>query len=392
MANKHKEIQKVINSITVTGKEQEIRLDTGRGLVMRVGKTGRMVFYYYYKDYKNKWRKHKIGIYDPTGVKGYWLDRAIDEADKLRLNFKKGTDPRKEKKIIQKENLLILRNFLNEEYYPYIEVEHKAWKQTKSIIEYNHTDLMDRQIDKITTRDIDKFQRLKKQGKLKKNVQGKKAGNAVINRAIGVLVAALNKAVEWEIIPAHAIGKRKRLRTESAGKIFTDDDLNKLYMALSTRKGYFPVLIRVLLNTGLRPNEAFNLTWDETVDFKNENVIVKKEQAKNGIARKVPMNDAVYEVLCQWKKERTHKVFVFPNRAKTAGIVRIQKSWNRLIKDADLPHYRIYDCRHTAASRMLNNGASLKQVASVLGHSSLAITEHYLHTTEEGKREAVNLL
>lgn len=389
MASKHKKIQKLIDSITTTGKEQTIKLDTSRGLVMRVGKTGNKVFYYYYKDYENKWRKHKIGIYDKTGVKGYWLDRAIDEADKLRLEFKAGKDPRKQKQAMRKKKNLILRNFLDNEYYPYIEVEHKACYFTKSAIEFNHQALMHKQIDKITNKDLDNFQRQRKQG----SDNFKPIGNAAINRAISVLVAALNKAVEWELIPAHSISKRKRLKTpKSAGKIFTDTELKKLYDVLDTRKGYFPVIIRVLLNTGLRPNEAYCLTWNETVDLKNKIIMVKKEQAKNGIARIVPMNDATYRVLKEWKKQKKHKVFVFPNPKKTGCITKMQKSWYRLIKDAKLGYFRIYDCRHTVASRMLNNGGTLKSVSAVLGHSSLAITEIYLHTTEQGKREAINLL
>ena len=397
MANKYKEIQKLIDSIAATGKEQTIKLDADRGLVMRVGKTGRKVFYYYYKDYDRKWRKYKIGIYDKTGVTGYWLERAIDEADKLRLEFKIGKDPRKEKakvkeksKVKKKEEDLILRNYLDKVYYPYIKDEHKAWFHTKKIIEYNHADLMHKRIDQITNMDIDNFQRERKHG----TDNFKPVGNATINRAISVLYVALCKAVKWELIPAHSVDKRKSLRTDkSAGKIFTDDDLDKLYSALDARKGYFPVLVRVLLNTGMRPNEVYCLKWGETVDLKNRQIIVKKEQAKTGIARIVPMNETVYKELCQWKKhKKAHETFVFPNRAKTGGIVRIQKSWIRLIKDAGLDWHRIYDCRHTVASRMLENGASLKQVASVLGHTNLATTEIYLHTTEQGKREAVNLL
>lgn len=50
--------------------------------------------FYYYTDADNKRRKHKLGMFDPTGVDGYWLERAIAEVEELRVNFRKGVDPR----------------------------------------------------------------------------------------------------------------------------------------------------------------------------------------------------------------------------------------------------------------------------------------------------------
>ena len=97
MKTKYRKLQKQLESIPVKtiikkGKqeavEQEIKIDGEKGLVLRIGKTGRKVFSYYYTDTDKIRRKHKIGLFDPTGVEGYWLERAVAEAEELRVNFR----------------------------------------------------------------------------------------------------------------------------------------------------------------------------------------------------------------------------------------------------------------------------------------------------------------
>lgn len=398
MKPKYRKLQDHLESLPATGTEQEIKVEGEKGLVLRIGKTGHKVFYYFYTDTENKRRKHKIGVFDPTGVDGYWLERAAAKVDDLRVNFRNGIDPRKEKLNGKKQGVLVLRNFLDQEYYPYIEVEHRAHRRTKQIMEWNFDCFMNTRIDKITNRDMDKWQRLKKEGRLKgegldQPHGGKPSAPATINRASGVLVAAISKAVEWKLIEINQIKGRKKLKTpRTAGKFMTDDEIGRIYNVLDNKKGYFRVLIRLLLNTGLRPKEAFTQTWD-TIDFENRKIIVLDKYAKNGTERKVPLNETIYRMLKAWKEQKVHDVYVFPNPTKTAPLTRVQKSWEKLLKDAELPHYRLYDCRHSFASKLANTGGiPLKVVSDLLGHSSIAMTEIYSHEDKDKMAMAVSTL
>ena len=51
--------------------------------------------------------------------------------------------------------------------------------------------------------------------------------------------------------------------------------------------------------------------------------------------------------------------------------------------------FRLYDCRHTFATRVLDNGTDLLTLASILGHSNLNQVMRYAHPSETRKNEAI---
>ncbi len=51
--------------------------------------------------------------------------------------------------------------------------------------------------------------------------------------------------------------------------------------------------------------------------------------------------------------------------------------------------FRIYDCRHTFASRALESGVDMVTLAALLGHNSLAMVMRYAHPSERFKTEAI---
>ncbi len=51
--------------------------------------------------------------------------------------------------------------------------------------------------------------------------------------------------------------------------------------------------------------------------------------------------------------------------------------------------FRLYDCRHTFATRAVENGVDLLVLASILGHSSLRMVMRYSHPSETFKADAI---
>ena len=51
--------------------------------------------------------------------------------------------------------------------------------------------------------------------------------------------------------------------------------------------------------------------------------------------------------------------------------------------------FRLYDCRHTFASRAVENGIDLVTLAQILGHASLRMVMRYAHPSEQHKADAV---
>jgi integrase len=60
-------------------------------------------------------------------------------------------------------------------------------------------------------------------------------------------------------------------------------------------------------------------------------------------------------------------------------------------RQAGIEGLRFHDLRHTAATRMIESGASIVAVSKVLGHLSLATTIRYSHP-DDSVREAVEML
>ncbi len=53
---------------------------------------------------------------------------------------------------------------------------------------------------------------------------------------------------------------------------------------------------------------------------------------------------------------------------------------------------RVHDLRHTAATRLNDNGVEPFTIAAILGHATIQMTARYPHGTEEGTRRAVDTL
>ena len=67
----------------------------------------------------------------------------------------------------------------------------------------------------------------------------------------------------------------------------------------------------------------------------------------------------------------------------------IATSWRSLMVAAKLKNFRLHDCRHHFASKLVQAGVDLYTVKELLGHSEIAMTERYSHLAPDNLRLAV---
>ena len=83
--------------------------------------------------------------------------------------------------------------------------------------------------------------------------------------------------------------------------------------------------------------------------------------------------------MCQHAKvRRLDTDLVFP-RADGQAPLDIRSAWETALKHANLHDFRFHDLRHSAASYLAMSGASLAEIAEVLGHKTLAMVQRYAH-------------
>jgi integrase len=70
--------------------------------------------------------------------------------------------------------------------------------------------------------------------------------------------------------------------------------------------------------------------------------------------------------------------------------VEIRTPWDKAREAAGLPDFRFHDLRHSCASYLAMNGATLLEIADVLGHKTLAMVKRYSHLSTSHKTALID--
>lgn len=145
------------------------------------------------------------------------------------------------------------------------------------------------------------------------------------------------------------------------------------------------------LYCGLRFCDVKDLTF-ANVDYSNK--ILKFEQSKtkghsanSGVV--IPLNDGLLKLIGEPTDEQDKDSLIFPLPSYDMCL----KALKRWVKQAGINKHISWHCaRHSFAVNILNNGANIKTVASLLGHSGLKHTEKYTRAVDKLKEDAINSL
>lgn len=145
------------------------------------------------------------------------------------------------------------------------------------------------------------------------------------------------------------------------------------------------------LFAGLRFCDVKELTY-RNVDYSNmllrfEQNKTKGHSAASGVS--IPLNQGLLMLIGEPEEGQTRDSLVFPLPSYEACL----KAVKRWVKRAGIDKHISWHCaRHSFAVNILNNGANIKTVASLLGHSGLKHTEKYTRAIDSLKQEAINSL
>lgn len=139
------------------------------------------------------------------------------------------------------------------------------------------------------------------------------------------------------------------------------------------------------LHTGMRRNEQWQLRWQ---DVNLRAGIITIPQTKNSTRRHVPINSVAEKALNTLVASRNGSEYVCAGSA-----IREGRDWERwfeeCLRKAGISDFRWHDLRHTFASRLAMAGVSLRTLAELLGHKTLAMVMRYAHLAPAHLRDAV---
>lgn len=162
----------------------------------------------------------------------------------------------------------------------------------------------------------------------------------------------------------------------------------------------YPIIIRILIGTGMRIGEVLSLKIQD-VDMVNRLFIVYK--SKNNVSRYVPMSESLSSAVGKYLSKIQHHnepqeyLFVSPYTGTGYSYDGMKYMFQKIYSatgvrtsQGRLP--RIHDLRHSfctaSLNRMLDSGMNLYTavpiLAAYIGHVNLIDTERYIHLTEHG--------
>jgi integrase len=139
--------------------------------------------------------------------------------------------------------------------------------------------------------------------------------------------------------------------------------------------------------TGMRMCDVKRLTFGD-IDYSNKRTIFEQNKTKGHSSASgvdVPLSTDLLELI--GNGNRDDLIFNLPSHTMC------NKALRHWVARAGIDKHITWHCaRHSFGTNILNNGANIKTLASLMGHSSLQHTEKYVRAVDSLKRDAVEKL
>lgn len=229
----------------------------------------------------------------------------------------------------------------------------------------------------------------------RRDMLGRSRSPATVVRYMAALSHAFSIARdEWGWLEDSPMRKVRKPR-ESNGRVrFLDEDerVRLLKACKDSSNAWLYLVVVLALSTGMRLGEIMRLYWRRPskppenvawgVVHLGQDAIVLYD-TKNTDHRRIPLSGHALDQLTEHAKTRRLDTdLLFPGKTDGLKPIDLRKPWETALKTAQIEDFRFHDLRHSAASYLAMNGASLAEIAEVLGHKTLQMVKRYAHLSE----------
>lgn len=214
---------------------------------------------------------------------------------------------------------------------------------------------------------------------------------ATLNRYAASIAAVFTWAIKKRIVPKGWIhpcrAMERRPENNEQTRFLSDAERGRLLTAC--RDARWPglyALVLLALTTGGRKSELTGLRW---CDLDMARGIAHVGTTKNGDPKVLPLVPNVVAAI-QLLPVTGADHLVFRSKRDHSHPFAYEPLFAQALHDAKIVKFRFHDLRHSCASMLAQNGATLLEIADLLGHRQLQVTKRYAHLASGHKAALVN--
>ena len=218
---------------------------------------------------------------------------------------------------------------------------------------------------------------------------------ATVHQEFRILKRILNVAVKKKCLdtnPCSAVEFPVPLRNATRKPHYmTTSEQQRIEFSAS---GYLRNAIVILTETGLRPYKELMPMKKLQVDMENRVVYIPDSKTANGIGE-MPISDLAYRAFQARIEATPASEYLFPTpRAKSSRpyIRSLKNIWAATLRRAGVPHFPLYELRHTFATRLSAGGVADHFVTQMLRQGDAAVFKRYSQAKLNMMREALTKL
>lgn len=325
---------------------------------MAIFKRGRIYWYHFLFNGKHVQESTKQG--NPR------VARQMEAAHKTALA--KGEVGFRERKALS------LADFLKNEFLPFVEARFKKAKpRTLRYYSYGAKTLRESGLASLDLREVTD-QHAGQYAAKRANLSP-----STVNCGLRTLRRALSLAVQWgkvDRMPKITMAKGERQRE----RVLKEKEV-KAYLAACPQP--WKDAATIILGTGMRPGEVFALRWEHILLNGSGSSLQITDGKSRAAKRMLPLMPAVFDALKARQQEQSAiEGWVFPADTRSGhlesdGIAKAQHAL--ALKDSKVKAFEPYCLRHTALTNLGEAGCDAFTLAKIAGHSSITITQRYVH-------------
>ena len=160
----------------------------------------------------------------------------------------------------------------------------------------------------------------------------------------------------------------------------------------SQAPAYLKNVVQIITETGLRPYKELAPMRKDQVDLANKVVFIAESKTPTGVAE-VPLTDIATEAFRSQLELAGPGPWLFPSAKKPGEPqTNFKKTWERTLRKAGVPYFRLYDLRSTYATRLSSGGVADEWVTQLLRQTDAKVFKKYSQMKLQMKREALTRL